>query len=335
MKKSAVKGKEVNPEERLENRSLFIDALSKSMPTTPVYIGNESSIKNITKVPTGLYSYDRAIGGGLPVGRIIELYGWESSGKSTIALLHAAATQRDGGVVLFIDVEHALNRQWATLLGVDVDAMLIIQPDTAEDALMTAELAVKNNAANLIILDSVAAMLPKSELEGDMGDNKMGVHARLMSQGLRKLTAILHHSDTTMIFINQFREKIGVMFGDPRTTSGGNSLKFYASIRVEVKKSTLIKKDGEVIGNLIITDIKKNKTSPPFKAATFEVLYESGINIFKDKVEALVALDIIQKSGSWYAYNEIKIGQGIDAVVTLLADNPELTEELTNQLPTD
>ncbi len=297
-------------------------------------LGDEK-IENVDVIPTGSLGLDAALGvGGYPKGRIIEIYGPESSGKTTLAIHAIAQAQKAGGIAAFIDAEHAFDRFYAAKLGVDVDNLLISQPDNGEQALEIADQLIRSSAIDIIVIDSVAALTPKSEIEGDMGDNKVGLQARLMSQALRKLTATISKTNTTCIFINQLREKIGIMFGNPETTTGGNALKFYASVRLDIRKVTTLKDGDTPIGNQVRVKVVKNKVAPPFRKAEFEITFGEGISHIGEIVDLGVELDIIKKSGSWFSYGDTKIGQGRDAVKKLLRDNPELCEELEAQIRT-
>ena len=288
----------------------------------------DQNIENVEVIPTGSITLDIALGvGGYPKGRIIEIYGPESSGKTTLAI-HAIEAQKQGGIAAFIDAEHAFDRFYAAKLGVDVDNLWISQPDNGEQALQIADQLISSAAVDIVVIDSVAALTPKSEIEGSMGDNKVGLQARLMSQALRKLTATISKTNTTCIFINQLREKIGVMFGNPETTTGGNALKFYASVRLDIRKGSAIKDGDTVIGNETRVKIVKNKVAPPFRKAEFEISFGEGINHIAELVDLGTELGILKKSGSWYSYDDAKIGQGRDAVKRMLADNPELCEEI-------
>ena len=280
-------------------------------------------------IPTGSLALDIAVGvGGYPRGRVIEIYGPESSGKTTLALHAIAEAQKAGGIAAFIDAEHAFDRFYAAKLGVDVDNLLISQPDNGEQALEIAEQLIRSSAIDIIVVDSVAALTPKAEIEGDMGDNKVGLQARLMSQALRKLTAAVSKTRTTCIFINQLREKIGVMFGNPETTTGGNALKFYASVRLDIRGSQAIKNGDEVIGKQTKVKVVKNKVAPPFRRAEFDIMFGEGISRAGEIIDLGAELGIIKKSGSWFSYNETKIAQGRDAAKQVILDNPELAEEL-------
>lgn len=293
----------------------------------------DQSIENVEVISTGSLSLDAALGvGGYPRGRIIEIYGPESSGKTTLAIHAIAQAQKNGGVAAFIDAEHAFDRFYAAKLGVNVDELLISQPDNGEQALDIADQLIRSSAIDIIVIDSVAALTPKAEIEGDMGENKVGLQARLMSQALRKLTATISRTNTTCIFINQLREKIGVMFGNPETTTGGNALKFYSSVRLDIRRVTTIK-DGDIpIGNQVRVKVIKNKVAPPFRKAEFEITFGEGISRTGEIVDLGVELGIIKKSGSWFSYGESRLGQGRDAVKKIIKDNPELSEELEQQI---
>ena len=291
-------------------------------------MGDEQVVK-VDVVPTGSIGLDVALGvGGYPKGRIIEIYGPESSGKTTLAIHAIAEAQKNGGTAAFIDAEHAFDRFYAEKLGVDISNLLISQPDNGEQALEIAEQLIRSSAIDIIVIDSVAALTPKKEIEGDMGDSAVGLQARLMSQALRKLTSTIAKTNTTCIFINQLREKIGVMFGNPETTTGGNALKFYSSVRIDVRKSTPIKDGDDVIGSLTKVKVVKNKVAPPFRRCEFEILFGEGISKLGEIVDLGVEYGIIKKSGSWFSYGDSKLAQGRDGVKALLKDNPELCEEL-------
>ena len=291
-------------------------------------LGDEN-IEQVEVIPTGSISLNAALGvGGYPKGRIIEIYGPESSGKTTLAIHAIAEAQKAGGIAAFIDAEHAFDRFYAAKLGVDVDNLWISQPDNGEQALEIADQLIRSSAIDIIVIDSVAALTPKSEIEGDMGDNKVGLQARLMSQALRKLTANISKTNTTCIFINQLREKIGVMFGNPETTTGGNALKFYSSVRLDIRRVTSIKDGDNVIGNQVRVKIVKNKVAPPFRKAEFEITFGDGISKIGEIVDLGVEYGIIKKSGSWFSYGDSKLAQGRDATKALLRDNPELCDEL-------
>lgn len=289
----------------------------------------DDKVDNVEVIPTGSLGLDLALGvGGYPRGRIIEIYGPESSGKTTLALHAIAETQKMGGIAAFIDAEHAFDRFYAENLGVDIDNLLISQPDNGEQALAIAEQLISSAAVDIIVIDSVAALTPKAELEGDMGENKVGLQARLMSQALRKLTSTIAKTNTTCIFINQMREKIGVMFGNPETTTGGNALKYYASVRIDVRPSTPIKNGDEILGKLTKIKVVKNKVAPPFRKCEFDIMFGTGISRTGEVLDMAVNMDIIKKSGSWFSYGTTKLAQGRDAVVALLKDNHELLEEI-------
>ncbi len=291
-------------------------------------LGDEQ-VENVEVIPTGSLALNAALGvGGYPKGRIIEIYGPESSGKTTLAIHAIAEAQRAGGIAAFIDAEHAFDRFYAAKLGVNVDELLISQPDNGEQALEIADQLIRSSAIDIIVVDSVAALTPKAEIEGDMGDNKVGLQARLMSQALRKLTSTISKTNTTCIFINQLREKIGVMFGNPETTTGGNALKFYASVRLDIRKVTTLKDGDTPIGNQVRVKVVKNKVAPPFRKAEFEITFGEGISHAGEVVDLGVELGIIKKSGSWFSYGESRLGQGRDAVKRVIKDNPELSEEL-------
>jgi RecA protein len=289
----------------------------------------DEKIENVEVIPTGSLGLDVAMGvGGYPKGRIIEVYGPESSGKTTLAIHAIAEAQKQGGIAAFIDAEHAFDRFYAEKLGVDVDNLWISQPDNGEQALQIADQLISSSAVDILVVDSVAALTPKKEIEGDMGESAVGLQARLMSQALRKLTATISKTNTCCIFINQLREKIGVMFGNPETTTGGNALKFYSSVRLDIRRVTSLKDGDNIIGNHVRVKVVKNKVAPPFRKSEFDIMFGVGINKIGEIVDLGVEFDIIQKSGSWYSYNGSKLGQGRDATMTLLRDNPELCEEL-------
>ena len=289
----------------------------------------DEKIENVEVIPTGSIGLNAALGvGGYPKGRIIEIYGPESSGKTTLAIHAIAECQKNGGIAAFIDAEHAFDRFYAANLGVDIDNLYISQPDNGEQALEIADQLIRSSAIDIIVIDSVAALTPKKEIEGDMGDSAVGLHARLMSQALRKLTATIAKTNTTCIFINQLREKIGVMFGNPETTTGGNALKFYASVRLDIRKVTTIKDGDQVIGNQVRVKVVKNKVAPPFRKAEFEIAFGEGISRIGEIIDLGVEYGLIKKSGSWFSYQDAKLAQGRDATKQLLKDNPELCEEL-------
>ena len=293
-------------------------------------LGDES-IENIEVIPTGSIALNAALGvGGYPKGRVIEIYGPESSGKTTLAIHAIAEAQKTGGIAAFIDAEHAFDRFYAEKLGVDVENLWISQPDNGEQALEIAEQLIRSSAVDIIVIDSVAALTPKAEIEGDMGDSKMGLQARLMSQALRKLTAAINKTNTTCIIIYQLRDKIGVMFGNPETPTGGNALKFYASVRLDIRRIGQLKDGDEVKGNQVRVKVVKNKVAPPFRKAEFDIMFGEGISKAGEIVDLGVELNIIKKSGSWFSYNDSKLGQGRDAAKQCISDNPELAEELSN-----
>ena len=296
-------------------------------------LGDEGAIPNVEAVSTGSLSLDIALGiGGLPRGRVVEIYGPESSGKTTLTLHVIAEAQKAGGTAAFVDAEHALDPQYAEKLGVDVDELLVSQPDTGEQALEITDMLVRSGGVDIVVIDSVAALTPKAEIEGDMGDSHMGLQARLMSQALRKLTANIKRSNTLVIFINQIRMKIGVMFGSPETTTGGNALKFYSSVRLDIRRIGAIKQGDEVVGNETKVKVVKNKVAPPFKLALFEILYGSGVSREGELIELGVANNLIDKAGAWYSYNGDRIGQGKEKVRTFLKENPDVANHIDQQL---
>ncbi|WP_043659004.1 recombinase RecA [Thermocrispum municipale] len=287
----------------------------------------------IQAIPTGAIALDVALGiGGLPRGRVVEIYGPESSGKTTVALHAVANAQADGGIAAFIDAEHALDPEYAKKLGVDTDALLVSQPDTGEQALEIADMLIRSGALDIVVIDSVAALVPRAEIEGEMGDNHVGLQARLMSQALRKLTAALHNSNTTAIFINQLREKVGVMFGSPETTTGGKALKFYASVRLDVRRIETLKDGGEPVGNRTRVKVVKNKVAPPFKQAEFDILYGQGISREGSLIDMGVAQGIVRKSGAWYTYEGDQLGQGKENARKFLSDNPDIANEIEKKI---
>lgn len=315
--------------EKLKALQAAMDKIEKSFGKGSIMkLGNEN-IQEVEVIPTGSIALNAALGvGGYPKGRIIEIYGPESSGKTTLAIHAIAEAQKAGGIAAFIDAEHAFDRFYASKLGVDVDNLWISQPDNGEQALEIAEQLIRSSAIDIIVIDSVAALTPKAEIEGDMGENKVGLQARLMSQALRKLTSAISKTNTTCIFINQLREKIGIMFGNPETTTGGNALKFYASVRLDIRRSTQLKDGEEVIGNQVRVKVVKNKVAPPFRKAEFDIMFGEGISKSGEIIDLGAELGIIKKSGSWYSYNDTKLGQGRDASKQVIQDNPELAEEL-------
>ena len=293
----------------------------------------DENIEQVDVIPTGSIGLNAALGvGGYPKGRIIEIYGPESSGKTTLAIHAIAEAQKRGGIAAFIDAEHAFDRFYAQTLGVDMNTLWISQPDNGEQALEIADQLIRSSAVDIIVVDSVAALTPKAEIEGDMGENKVGLHARLMSQALRKLTSNISKTNTTCIFINQLREKIGVMFGNPETTTGGNALKFYASVRLDIRRVTSIKDGDEVKGNQVRVKVVKNKVAPPFRKAEFDIMFGTGISKSGEIVDIGVQLGIVKKSGSWFSYGDQKLAQGRDATKKLMEDNPELAEEIENKI---
>ena len=293
----------------------------------------DQQIDKIDVIPSGSLGLDLALGvGGYPKGRIIEIYGPESSGKTPLAIHAIAEAQKQGGMAAIIDAEHAFDRFYAASLGVDVDNLYISQPDNGEQALQIADQLISSAALDIVVIDSVAALTPKAEIEGDMGDNKVGLQARLMSQALRKLTATISKTNTTCIFINQLREKIGIMFGNPETTTGGNALKFYASVRLDIRRVTAIKDGDQVLGNQVRVKVVKNKVAPPFRKAEFEILFGQGISKVGEIIDLAVEFDVIKKSGSWFSYGETRLAQGRDAVKQLMLDNPELCEEIESRV---
>ena len=318
-----------NNSEKLKALQAAMDKIEKSFGKGSIMKMGDNHVQEVEVIPTGSIALNAALGvGGYPKGRIIEIYGPESSGKTTLAIHAIAEAQKAGGIAAFIDAEHAFDRFYAAKLGVDIDNLWISQPDNGEQALEIAEQLIRSSAIDIIVIDSVAALTPKAEIEGDMGDNKVGLQARLMSQALRKLTSAISKTNTTCIFINQLREKIGVMFGNPETTTGGNALKFYASVRLDIRKGQPIKDGEDVIGNQTLVKVVKNKVAPPFRKAEFDIMFGEGISHSGEIIDLGADLGIIKKSGSWYSYNDTKLGQGRDAAKQCIQDNPELAEEL-------
>ena len=319
--------------EKFKALKLTMDKIDKDFGKGSVMMMNEKTNMEIDVISTGSIGLDVALGiGGLPKGRVVEIYGPESSGKTTLAIHVIAEAQKKGGMCAFIDAEHAFDSVYAKKLGVDIDNLLISQPDYGEQALEIADRLILSGALDVVVIDSVAALVPKSELEGEMGDSKMGLQARLMSQALRKLTATIHKTNSCCIFINQLREKIGVMFGNPETTTGGNALKFYASVRLDIRRMTQIKDGDEAVGNHVKVKVVKNKVAPPFRQAEFDIIYGEGISKVGEIIDMGVELGIVQKSGSWFSYNGDKLGQGRDSVKQLMLDNPGMANEIEGKI---
>ncbi|MDD5507628.1 MAG: recombinase RecA [Bacteroidales bacterium] len=322
-----------NNREKMKALQLVIDKMEKEYGKGTIMKLGDNAVVEVATISTGSISLDHALGiGGLPRGRVIEIYGPESSGKTTLALHAIAEAQKAGGIAAFIDAEHAFDRFYAKKLGVDIENLLISQPDNGEQALEIAENLIRSGAIDIIVIDSVAALTPKSEIEGEMGDSKLGLQARLMSQALRKLTATISKTHTSCVFINQLREKIGVMFGNPETTTGGNALKFYSSVRLDIRKTNQIKEGENITGNRAKVKVVKNKLAPPFRIAEFDIIYGEGISKTGEIIDLGIDHNIIKKSGSWFSYGETKLGQGRDSVKKLLADNPELSAELEQKV---
>jgi recombination protein RecA len=320
-------------EAKLKALQLTLDKLDKTYGKGTVMKMGDKAVEEVETISSGSLGLDLALGvNGYPKGRVIEIYGPESSGKTTLTLHAIAEAQKAGGIAAFIDAEHAFDRNYAEKLGVDIENLIISQPDNGEQALEIAENLIRSGAIDIVVIDSVAALTPKSEIEGEMGDSKMGLHARLMSQALRKLTGTISKTNCTVFFINQLREKIGVMFGNPETTTGGNALKFYASIRLDIRRSSQIKDGENVIGNRTKVKVVKNKVAPPFKTAEFDIMYGEGVSKTGEILDLAVEFEIIKKAGSWFSYGETKLGQGRDAVKSLIKDNPELADELEQKI---
>lgn len=328
--KMADKKDDKEKEAKLKALKLTLDKLDKAYGKGAVMKMGDKQVVEVESIPTGSLALNAALGvGGYPRGRVVEIYGPESSGKTTLTLHAIAQAQKAGGIAAFIDAEHAFDRFYAAKLGVDIDNLIISQPDHGEQALEIAENLIRSGAIDIIVIDSVAALTPKSEIEGEMGDSKMGLHARLMSQALRKMTGTISKTNCTVMFINQLREKIGVMFGNPETTTGGNALKFYASVRLDIRRSTQIKDTaGNVMGNKTRVKVVKNKVAPPFRLAEFDIMYGEGISMVGEIVDLGVEYEIIDKAGSWFSYGDTKLGQGRDSVKNILKDNPDLADEL-------
>jgi recombination protein RecA len=330
--KKKEEAKKVNAE-KLKALQLTMDKIDKTYGKGAIMRMGESVAENVPSFSSGSIGLDRALGvGGYPRGRVIEIYGPESSGKTTLAIHAMAEVQKLGGIAAIIDAEHAFDRFYAQKLGVDVENLLISQPDNGEQALEIADQLIRSSAIDLVVIDSVAALTPKAEIEGEMGENKMGLQARLMSQALRKLTSNISKTNTCCIFINQLREKIGVMFGNPETTTGGNALKFYASVRLDIRRVTQLKNGDEVVGNHTRVKVVKNKVAPPFRKAEFDIMYGEGISKIGEIIDIGVEHNVIKKSGSWFSYGETKLGQGREAVKDVILDNPELAEELEQKI---
>ncbi len=333
MKEKVKEKMSTEKESKLKALQLTLDKLDKTYGKGTVMKMGDKAIEEVETISSGSLGIDLALGvGGYPRGRIIEIYGPESSGKTTLTLHAIAEAQKAGGIAAFIDAEHAFDRNYAEKLGVDIENLIISQPDNGEQALEIAENLIRSGAIDIVVIDSVAALTPKSEIEGEMGDSKMGLHARLMSQALRKLTGTISKTNCTVFFINQLREKIGVMFGNPETTTGGNALKFYASVRLDIRRSTQIKDGDNVLGNRTKVKVVKNKVAPPFKVAEFDIMYGEGISKTGEILDLAVEFEIIKKAGSWFSYGETKLGQGRDAVKSLIKDNPELADELEEKI---
>lgn len=320
--------KEINPE-KLKALQLTMEKLDKTFGKGSVMKLGDNAIEEVEVIPSGSITLDLALGvNGYPKGRIVEIYGPESSGKTTLAIHAIAEVQKQGGIAAIVDAEHAFDQFYAQKLGVDIDNLLISQPDNGEQALEIADSLIRSGAVDLLVIDSVAALTPKAEIEGEMGDSQMGLQARLMSKALRKLTGSINKAKCCCIFINQLRDKIGVMFGNPETTTGGNALKFYASMRIDIRRASQIKEGEDVIGNRVKVKVVKNKVAPPFRKAEFDIMYGEGISKVGEVIDLGVELNILKKSGSWFSYGETRLGQGRDSVKNMIADNPELMDEL-------
>jgi recombination protein RecA len=328
LKDTAKAAKDSAAEGKVKALDLALETIEKQFGKGSIMKLGEMHNTGVECTPTGALSLDIALGGGIPRGRVVEIYGPESSGKTTLTLHAIAEVQRAGGTAAFIDAEHALDPAYAKRIGVDIENLLLSQPDNGEQALEIVETLVRSNAVDLIVVDSVAALVPRAEIEGEMGDSHMGLQARLMSQALRKLTSVISRSKASVIFINQIRMKIGVMFGNPETTTGGNALKFYASVRMDIRRIGQIKQGEEIIGNRTRVKVVKNKIAPPFRQAEFDIMYNEGVSVSGDVLDLAAAAGIVEKSGAWYAYNDAKIGQGREATKTYLQENPKVLAEL-------
>ena len=323
---------DIESEGKSKALGLALESIEKQFGKGSIMKLGEGHKRNVETVSTGALSLDIALGGGIPKGRVVEIYGPESSGKTTLTLHAIAEVQRQGGTAAFIDAEHALDPQYAKRIGVDVENLLLSQPDNGEQALEIVETLVRSNAVDIIVIDSVAALVPRAEIEGDMGDSLPGLQARLMSQALRKLTGVINKSKATVVFINQIRMKIGVMFGNPETTTGGNALKFYASVRMDIRRIAQIKQGDAIVGNRTRVKVVKNKIAPPFREAEFDIMYNEGISIPGDVLDLAVNHDIVEKAGAWFSYNGEKVGQGREASKTYLKENPEILKEIEQKV---
>jgi recombination protein RecA len=333
MEKSESKDRKEVSKEKLKALQATLDKIEKDFGKGSIMKMGDKAVAEVSAISSGSLSLDIALGiGGYPRGRVVEIYGPESSGKTTLAIHAIAEAQKQGGIAAIIDAEHAFDRTYAEKLGVDVETLLISQPDNGEQALEIADNLIRSGAIDIIVIDSVAALTPKAEIEGEMGDSKMGLQARLMSQALRKLTATISKTNTCCIFINQLRDKIGVMFGNPETTTGGNALKFYASVRVDIRRLNQIKDGDDSTGNRVRVKIVKNKLAPPFKKAEFDIMFGEGISKSGEIIDLATELNVVKKSGSWFSYGETRLGQGRDAVRQLILDNPELTAEIETKI---